>query len=324
MGAIDYAGLALVIVALVGPMIQLKYVPNELRNTAQIVDATQGQEFLEGENRGEMMKVQIDDAEILKWGPAEALVWHDVIFFGNYIIGWLLTWIYNPKGIDDNNVTRIYKVYNICIGVDTYPARPVCSIIYTISMLFFAWSCYLHWIKVYFDGGMPLSLATVWLGSSMLLALVFTLTFAVPPTGTAETVERNTLIHVMAFAGGLTGYTLLKLFGAYKYVMLGQYGKNGKEGKIYFFSFIIQAIIFFLAVLTLFKSLMAPELAELIAAPHPPEHIAFDWGGKALVVVAAGGPLLQWWLVPDELRHTMHIIDATQGNIEGSTYGRID
>lgn len=309
---IDWSGSALVLVAFLGPIIQYNFVPDELRNTAHIIDATQGEGFLEGQGRGVMKRVMVDDNEMLKWGPAEALVLHDFIFFGNYLVGWILTWMYNPKAIVDNNVTRIYKVYNVCIGVDTSPARPICSVIYTVSMLFFAWSCYMHWIKVYFDGGMPLAVATIWLGSSLALALTFTLTFAVPPSGEPDVVERNVLIHVLAFAGGMLGYTLLKIFGAYKYYALGMYGKHGSAGRVYFMSFVVQAVIFFLSVIVLIQSLMAPELPEMIAAPHPPEHIAFDFGGMALVAVAAFGPMIQWYLVPAELRNTAHIIDATQ------------
>lgn len=319
---IDYSGLALVAIAFAGPIVQYKFVPDELRNTAHIIDATQGEGFQKGLERGVMREVEIDDSEMLKWGPAEALVWHDFVFFSNYLIGWLLTYLFNEKAIADNNVTRIYQVYNVCIGVDTKPARPICSVIYTVSILLFAWSCYMHWIKVYFDGGMPLWVASVWLGTALGMTLIFTLTFAVPPSGEPDVVERNVLIHVLAFAGGMLGYTLLKLFGAYKYYALGMYGKNGTAGRIYFGSFLIQAVIFFLSVVILIKSLMAPNLAELIAAPHPPKHIAFDFGGMALVAVAAMGPLIQWYSVPEELRNTAHIIDATQIQTEMSGYTR--
>jgi len=235
-----------------------------------------------------------------------------VIFFFNYLVGWILTAMFNHQGIQDNNVTRVYNVYNICIGTDTYPARPICSLIFIVSFMFFTWSCYLHWVKIYFDGekaGISLNLATVWLGVAFLLKLTFALTFAVAPVGV-----RDTVIHVAGFAVGLIGYALVKAFAAYKYYMLGLPSFADITCKIYFFSFLFQIIAFFVMSCLLILSMMVTDLEARIDGPVP-DVIGPDHAGNLIVFVAAVGPIIQYMYVPDELRNTAHIIDATPDTV---------
>jgi len=309
----DIAGNMLVLVAAIGPIIQYKFVPEELRNTAHIIDATQDSDSDdEAKKQGQIKKmVRVDTSGWMQWGPAEALVYFDVIFFGNYALGWLLTWIFNADGIDDNNVTRIYKVYNICIGVDTFPARPICALVFTMGFVLYAFSCYLHWIKIYFDGhkiGTPIWAATIWLGLAFLLTLTFTLTFAVPPVGT-----RDTLIHVGGFGLGLTGYVMLKLFAIFKFLKFKLFAWADIRGQIYFWSFVAQVLIMGVAVAILFQGLLS-DLAPLLkenGGPMP-GHIGHDFSGNFLVLVAFVGPLIQYNFAPKELLNTAWIIDATQ------------
>ena len=49
----------------------------------------------------------------------------DILFFSTYAIGWIVTLIFNYEAVNDNAVTRVTGKYNICIGVDSYPARSV-------------------------------------------------------------------------------------------------------------------------------------------------------------------------------------------------------
>lgn len=314
----DIAGNFLVVVAFVGPIIQYIYVPDELRNTAHIIDATQDSDSdQEAADVGQIKKmVRVDESGWLKWGPAEALVYFDVLFFSNYALGWLLTWIYNPEGMSDNNVTRIFKVYNICIGVDTFPARPICALVYTMAFIFYAASCYLHWLKIYFDGYkklFPLWVSTIWLAVAFFLTLTFTLTFAVPPVG-----ERDTLIHVGGFGLGLTGYVMLKLFAMTKFLRFGLFDWSDVKGQVYFWSFAAQVLIMGVAVTILFQALsenLSPLLKEN-GAPIP-DHIGNDHSGNFLVLVAMVGPIIQYTCAPKELLNTAQIIDATQ---EESSY----
>merc|ERR1712032_1111146 len=303
----DHAGNFIVFVAAVGPIIQYMWVPDELRNTAHIIDATQDEN-----TRGELRLVKISDGQMMKWGPAKALIIYDVIFFVNYLVGWILTAIFNDQGIQDNNVTRIYGMYNICIGTDTFPARPICALIFTVSFIFFTWSCYLHWVKIYFDGaevGISLRLATVWLGVAYLLKLSFAFTFVVAPVGVT-----NTIIHVTGFAVALTGYALVKAFAAYKYYMLGLPGFADITRKIYFFSFLFQIIAFVVMSCLLILSMMVTDLEARIDGPVP-DGIGPDHAGNLIVFCAAVGPIIQYMWVPDELRNTAHIIDATPDTV---------
>jgi len=198
---------------------------------------------------------------------------------------------------------------------DTFPARPICALIFTVSFMFFTWSCYLHWVKIYFDGekaGISLVLATVWLGVAFLLKLTFALTFAVAPVGVTDTV-----IHVAGFAVGLIGYALVKAFAAYKYYMLGLPDFADITCKIYFFSFLFQIIAFVVMSCLLIVSMMVTDLVARIDGPVP-DVIGPDHAGNFIVFVAAVGPIIQYRYVPDELRNTAHIIDATPDTVSAA------
>lgn len=248
----------------------------------------------------------------MRWGPAESLVIFDVIFFGNYGLGWLLTWLYNPVALWDNNVTRVFAVYNICIGVDSWPARPVCATIFTVAFAFFLFSSYLHWVKAFFDGGIPLWLSTLWLSLAVLLGLTFTLTFAVPPVG-----ERDTLIHVLGFALGLSGAVLLKLYAVLEFFLFVKYDCKDWRGMAYIWSMILQVVFMGFMIVVLTQSLATTDLSKYVAPANPvPEHIGMDHKGNVLVFLALVGPAIQWFLAPYELRNTAQIIDATPNMVE--------
>lgn len=239
------------------------------------------------------------------WGPAKALVIFDVVFFSNYAIGWLLTYKFNPDFIDDNAVTRVFKVYNICIGVDSFPARPVAVLLGTFSLIAFAFACYLHWLKTYFDGGMPRWLATVWLASAFLLGLCFMLSFAVPPEGLHQF-----MIHCLAFAVGLIGYLLLKAFAVAEYYIFVGWSSREWKGLVYVWTLIPQILFMGFMVGVLITSLVHEDLQPLLDGPVP-DHIEQDTNGAVLIFLAMIGPPLQWLCAPHEVDKTVIMSDAT-------------
>lgn len=249
------------------------------------------------------------------WGPARALVIFDIIFFANYLIGWILTYSFNPDFISDNNIVKVFGVYNICIGVDSFPARPVAAFIGTISIIFFAFACYLHWLKIYFDGGMPRWLASVWLNAAFLMGTTFTLTFAVPPEGLLQT-----KIHILAFAIGLVGYILLKLFAVAEYVIF--IGCSSKEWKdlVYVWTLVLQALFMGFMVTLLIDSVVSYDLQPLIDG-SPPARIKQDLKGAVLIFLAMVGPPLQWLFAPHEVRKTVILSDATPNSALASPIG---
>merc|ERR1719460_387404 len=80
--------------------------------------------------------------------PEFSLVMFDILFFSTYIVGWLLTFLFNPKAITDNAVVKIFRNYNICIGVDTYPARYAAIPMSYLFTLAYMWTCILFFKRM--------------------------------------------------------------------------------------------------------------------------------------------------------------------------------
>lgn len=137
------------------------------------------------------------------------------MFFFNYAIGWLLTYKYQPEFIWNNNVARVFVQYNICIGVDSFPARPIASIIFILAMIVLGWSCWFMLVRLRFEdcGGKWLRGVRYFsINVGMLGCSIFGLTYAVPPDD-----KMMTVIHVGGFVLGLFGYALIKLAGALEF-----------------------------------------------------------------------------------------------------------
>ena len=73
-------------------------------------------------------------ARLLTTSPEAMLVIFDILFFGTFAVGWIMTYIWNYEAVSDNAITRVFKRYNMCIGVDSYPARCVLlSLVFSIT-----------------------------------------------------------------------------------------------------------------------------------------------------------------------------------------------
>mmetsp|Transcript_56776 Transcript_56776/g.157155 ORF Transcript_56776/g.157155 Transcript_56776/m.157155 type:complete len:301 (+) Transcript_56776:74-976(+) len=258
---------------------------------------------------GVLKTVRVVESSLMKWGPAESLIIFDIIFFASYALGWIITAAFNNRAINDNPITRVFLVYNICIGTDTVPARPICATLFVLAFIFFAASAYLHWIKIYFDGGMNLWVAGVWLTVACLMSLTFSLTFSVPP----ET-PIHFEIHCYAFVIGLLGYILLKAFAITEFFIFCKYNCRNTRQMVYIWSLILFTGFMLFMVFFLFGYLVTRDIPALMAGPVP-DTIYQDWAGNILVLLAAVGPPIQYWFVPKELRNTAYIVDATQSQL---------
>mmetsp|Transcript_23975 Transcript_23975/g.60641 ORF Transcript_23975/g.60641 Transcript_23975/m.60641 type:complete len:203 (+) Transcript_23975:320-928(+) len=131
------------------------------------------------------------------------LIWFDLVFFANYALGWTLTAIYQPAFIYDNNVVRVFGVYNICLGVDSYPAAPIAAIIFLFAMAGLSLSLYIDTLRLLLKKNTTCSLlvrfVTKWVGFA--LCCSFVLTYAVPPNAPVQVA-----IHVWCFIIGLIGH----------------------------------------------------------------------------------------------------------------------
>mmetsp|Transcript_41526 Transcript_41526/g.135500 ORF Transcript_41526/g.135500 Transcript_41526/m.135500 type:complete len:233 (+) Transcript_41526:40-738(+) len=134
------------------------------------------------------------------------LVAFDVCFFATYAVGWFVTAVFNRGGLEDNGIARVFRVYNICIGVDTMPARLVCIPLSYLSIFFFMLTVILAAHRVTYEPGVWKALRLLLLLTAMLLATMFTWSIGIEPVGV-----ENMRLHVTGFGLGLIGYGLLKL-----------------------------------------------------------------------------------------------------------------
>jgi len=136
----------------------------------------------------------------------------DLMFFWNYFVGWTLTYFFQREFIWNNNVTRVLKGYNICIGVDSWPAQPIAACWFSLVMVVYGYCVWMMVMRLNFDDP-----AGTWLRRTRLILIYFStvgwaafgLTYAVPPDNQIATV-----IHVMGFVVGLYGYASFKLAAA--------------------------------------------------------------------------------------------------------------
>jgi len=146
----------------------------------------------------------------LSISPETGMMVYDILFFSTYAIGWIITLAFNYDAITDNAVTRVTKKYNICIGVDSYPARyfsiPM-SYCFTIA---FCLTGVLFMKRMLDQREWSKRCSKVWRTGlvclAMLLNLFFAWTIGVMPEN-AETFR----MHLMGFILALAGYALLKL-----------------------------------------------------------------------------------------------------------------
>jgi len=241
------------------------------------------------------------DTKLIKHISAgAALLTFDILFFSTFAVGWILTAIFNPDGIDDNAITRVFGCYNICIGVDSNPARLVCIPMSYFSIFCFVICCLLHLQNIRTEApGWRKNLTLLLLLAALLFATLFSWSIGIEPTlDDRESVKH----HLYGFSLGLVGYCLLKV------VSVIEFFRNRPEDfkpcgdgslataqwdnitfltvEIVSMAFILGAAIF-LAAGMLSKS--DDELDELLALPTPTD-TNFDFEGMGLVLVTMLGP----------------------------------
>eukprot|EP00442_Polarella_glacialis_P055441 CAMPEP_0115063990 /NCGR_PEP_ID=MMETSP0227-20121206/9421_1 /TAXON_ID=89957 /ORGANISM="Polarella glacialis, Strain CCMP 1383" /LENGTH=315 /DNA_ID=CAMNT_0002449567 /DNA_START=53 /DNA_END=1000 /DNA_ORIENTATION=- len=138
--------------------------------------------------------------------PCWTTVVFDFVFFLNYLLAWIVTLATQPAFVYDNNVVRVFKSFNLCIGVDSWPGRLVAVVIWALGspLLFLASS--LHVYKAKNDSGGYKALRCFLLIAGAVIVNCFALTYAVPPDDWLKT-----MVHTGAFASGLFGYGVYKL-----------------------------------------------------------------------------------------------------------------
>jgi len=139
----------------------------------------------------------------------------DLMFFGTFGVGWIISWFYQREFLWNNNIARVYFQYNICVGVDSFPARPFAGVMYVLAMLVLGNAVSIMSMNLRYEdaGGVWLrGLRYFCIYGGTLGCACFTLSLAVPPDDAFMS-----FIHVLGFILSLFGYALIKLAGALQF-----------------------------------------------------------------------------------------------------------
>lgn len=249
--------------------------------------------------RGQKLWQELCDALI--WSEGKAHIVFDLTFWFNYVVGWVLLYLFRNEFIQDNNVTRVFGVYNVCIGVDAIPARPIAACVFSLSFAFFVIGSYLHVIRMYFAyhrWSWQVIAASVYLVVANLVTVSFAVTYATPPEDT-ETM----FLHTYCFASGSLGYGMYKLFGAHMYFRKVE-AENKFTQKIFVWGQLLQAFVMWGAAAYLVYSLSKKAEDDYKIARERLQHkedASFDWAGGFLVLAALISPCFSMYFRPPEL-----------------------
>jgi len=246
-----------------------------------------------------------DAGTALVVSPLTSMIYFDLIFFANYGLGWLLSAIFQWDFLGDNNVARIYGVLNICVGVDSFPARPVASIIFVIAMTFMGHGLYIGSLRAQFaDERAPRKLSRWVMNVGYVGCCSFMLTYAVPPDN-LELVK----IHVVGFLLGLLGYALIKASGAIEWRGLHPtQSLKLSAATAYFWSRVASSAFLVLAFVILLASTIqalsdpavednvatidSSRIPALVVGPPIRTTPTFDYEGTLLVLFALVDPFI--------------------------------
>lgn len=248
--------------------------------------------------------------------PASFKVVFDLTFFFTYFIGWTLTAIYQREFMWNNNVARVFKVFNICVGVDSFPSQPIAAITGTLSFTILGgvMLAYAEKIALTATHGFVVVRRSL-LVFSWIMMITFMLTYAVPPN-----TYTMTMIHVGAFDTGCWGYLLLQIMTILEYTKFADNPVSCKDrrGLLWLSAQIMMAVMLFVMGTGLTFELLTVDIKSLVATVdngvipakvvggldikksdvHP------DYKGDALVVTTLIGPIIAAFNQPEPFWRT--------------------
>jgi hypothetical protein len=290
-----------------------------------------------------------DGPRISVWSPAVLNVAADVIFFANYAIGWALTFTFQPDMVWNNNVTRIFFVYNICIGVDSLPAQPVALLIYAGYFLVYGAAVFVLWQLVNLKGSCFSKLMRkVLLVATLCFSAAFFLTYGVRPDN-----PLLTKIHTWGFALGMFGYALFHISLLLEYFVIRKESLENWKAKLYvivvaftiaFYLFMFMVLVHALAgphakpidkwAATIDSAAIPAKITGGLPAYHDDlsawlvmpngahQHISAGWRGWGLVIVTAISPWLQLWLMPNSMKLNVEFTPHVSSDTEADTVAK--
>jgi len=254
------------------------------------------------------------DHHLVKYVSAPAaLLTFDIFFFLTFAVGWIITAIFNPDAIDDNAITRVFGVYNICIGVDSNPARLVCIPLSYFSVFCLVVAVLLHLQRIRAQPHATWNQANYKTARIMLLltALAFSVLFSwsigVEPVG-----RENVKYHLYGFACGLIGYALLKVVSVIEFFHGRKANFQPCSTRKHVFFLVIELssavfILIFSAVLFQIMASKSDDELDALLEQDTPTDTNFDWGGLVLIIVTAFGPPLVCVYGPNRRHSTISV-----------------
>eukprot|EP00439_Symbiodinium_sp_Y106_P067555 s462_g11.t1 len=199
-----------------------------------------------------------------------ARVSEDFMFFGMIGLAWAVTLVTQPTFIYDNNITRMFKSYNVCIGLDSWPARPVAAAAFTLCVPVVCLTAALHAFKAHHDdGGLKLLRKGCLLVGAALGNAAMTVCIAVPPDDYIKC-----MIHTLGFAFTLFGQGIFKTGLIIEYWLLckkhwdaGIWNRDAllKVLEVYFVTLVSHACVLVMAVGFLIYLLQLKDYHPIIA-----------------------------------------------------------
>lgn len=231
----------------------------------------------------------------------------DLLFWANYAVGWTLSLTYQREFLGQSNVARLFGVYNICDGVDSFPARPVASVWFMIAWLWWGQTVWHYNVRMFFDDSesryRPILRITL-LAVGTIFASSFALTYSVPPDDALQA-----QIHVWAFVAGCFGYSLIKFATGLNFkAAQPNYEFVNAQATIMFASRITAGCALFVAAVylgycmvtldtTYIAKIDSSQIPAVITGPaFESSTVGFDYGGTALVLIVLVDPFLALYL----------------------------
>jgi len=173
----------------------------------------------------------------------------DIWFIASFVVGWIMTLVFNPEVLSDNPILRVFSVNNICIGVDVGPARLVANVCWGVMlfpMAMFGFTSYLH-MRAYGMKEHIVQMQKVLLFLGYIAAMCFGLAFGIQPRVDDAF---SVLTHFFGFTMGLFGYSLLRLTEVVGYI--NQHPKPWpKGGQFYLFVLILHFLWAFVQIFSM-------------------------------------------------------------------------
>uniref|UniRef100_A0A7S2PTA5 Uncharacterized protein n=1 Tax=Zooxanthella nutricula TaxID=1333877 RepID=A0A7S2PTA5_9DINO len=264
---------------------------------------------------------------VFRVSPELFMVIADIFFFGTFVVGWVITALYNHDFILDNNIVRVFGVYNICIGVDSMPARLVTIPMSYLSLASFLLTglAFIHRICVEVGRFKVLRIALFII--SLVLLLCFTWSIGIEPNSVA-----NMRYHLNGFALACWGWSLLKIGSCFEFAIRRRGGLCGDTSCTTWTAIIFVANAVFTAVflllfgMMLFFSMLARSdalLEEKLAAVDGVVEGSTDWYGVPLIVTASMSLVIGYLTVPESRRGHVSIVYARVSEPTGHEFAEL-